>query len=348
MNKKNAFRINYKNITIATSLALTLGLTGCGTTEHPYEPQDPLQTINRGTFKFNQEFDKFVLKPLATGYKKITPAPVRDGVNNFYWNLAEIPTTINNLLQGHPKDAMDSLGRLAINSTAGILGIFDVAKHAGLERKENDFGITLAKYGFTSSPYFVIPFLGPSNFRDGIGLLVDYDPFSIFPYMNSVKARNILLGMDYVRIRANFLENEDVLDVAALDQYTLLRDAYIQRRAMQMEQHGVTWDQAKYYEFDDADLTADEYWAIDGTENMPESTVEPPLKAENDKKTSMKTDKKSVETTSSETSKTVANKQKSISLTTEAEKKSVAPTKTTVMSEPVDNTNKSEAFIPTL
>lgn len=279
VNKNKSLYVGYKKTVFAVSLVLTSYLTGCSSiTNHPYEPQDPLQTVNRATFAFNNQFDRFILKPLATGYKKITPTPVRDGVNNFYWNLAEIPTTINNILQLKPKAALDSFGRLAINSTVGILGIFDVAKHAGLERKDNDFGITMATYGFTSSPYFVIPFLGPSNFRDGLGMLVDYDPFSIFPYIQSVRLRNVLLGVDYVRIRANFLDNEDVLKVAALDKYTLVRDAYIQRREMQMAQQGVSWDQAKYYELAEDDLSIDDYWAIDGTENVP-TAVEPPLKA---------------------------------------------------------------------
>jgi len=292
--KKNP--IDFKGTALATSLILTTTLSGCSSfSDHPYEPQDPLQTVNRATFAFNQKFDDFILKPVATGYKKITPAPVRDGVNNFYWNLAEIPTTANNILQFQFRDTMDSLGRFAINSTVGILGIFDVAKYAGLERKENDFGITMAKYGFTGSPYFVIPFLGPSNFRDGIGLLVDYDPFSIFPYMNSVRLRNILLGIDYVRIRANFLDNEDVLDVAALDKYTLVRDAYIQRRDMQMQVHGVSWDQAKHYELAEDDLTPDDYWAIDGTENEPE--VEPPLNATDNDVDTNQSQKKEAKTT---------------------------------------------------
>lgn len=248
-------------------------------TVHPYEPQDPLQTVNRGFFAFNQEFDRFVLKPLATGYKTVTPAPVRDGVNNFYWNLDEIPTAANNLLQIKPKPFLNGLARLAINSTIGILGIFDVASHVGFPRTENDFGITLAHYGFTSSPYLVLPFLGPSNVRDGLGLGVDYSFFTVWPYMRSVSLRNTLLGFDYIRIRANYLGNEDVLKVAALDKYTMVRDAYMQRRTLEMAQHGTVWDQGKAYsdaggeaDESDADFSVDEAWALNAG-----AAAKPPL-----------------------------------------------------------------------
>lgn len=272
MGKKKTRNQTLKQLTMGSSLAMSLALVACSSTQHPYDPQDPLQTINRGTFAFNQQVDRFILKPLATGYKEITPGPVRDSVNNFYWNLGEIPTTINNVLQFEPKAAVVSFGRLAINSTFGILGLFDVASHLGLHRRENDFGITLAKWGVTSSPYFVIPLLGPSNFRDGLALAVDYEYFSIWPYITSVRVRNILLGFDYVRIRANYLNHEDVLDAAALDRYTFVRDAYIQHRAQIIAEHGGHWDQVKYYQ--DSENAEDTDWAF-GPE-----TVTPPLKAE--------------------------------------------------------------------
>ena len=281
MSKIKTTSIKYKGTALAVSLALTTGLTGCASiTDHPYEPQDPLQTINRASFEFNEQFDRFLLKPLAEGYKWITPAVVRDGVNNFYWNLDEIPTTINNVLQFEPKAALTSAARLLINSTVGILGIFDVASRVGFQRMPNDFGITLAKYGFTGSPYFVIPFLGPSNVRDGFGLGIDYY-LSVYPYIKSVRARNILLGVDYVRIRANYLGNEDVMEVAGMDKYILLRDAYMQRRLLQLQQHGTTWDQAaKYYNVGDEELSEDDDWAMDGS-----LITEPPLKpAKTDKK----------------------------------------------------------------
>lgn len=274
MNKIKTAPLSYKTTALAAGIALTTGLSGCSSiSDHPYEPQDPLQTVNRASFEFNQQFDRFLLKPIAKGYKWVTPSPVRDSVNNFYWNLDEIPTTINNVLQFQPKATAVSFGRLAINSTFGILGIFDVASHLGLQRRSNDFGITLAKYGFTGSPYLVIPFLGPSNIRDGLGLGVDFKFFTVYPYIQSVQLRNILLGVDYVRIRANYLGNEDVMNVASLDKYTLLRNAYIQRRQLQLQQHGTTWDQAQYYNVSDEELDPDSDWAMDGS-----LITEPPLK----------------------------------------------------------------------
>lgn len=274
VNKKYS-TLSFIPIKFATTLALSLICSACASIKnHPYEPQDPLQTVNRASFEFNRQIDKFILKPLATGYKTITPNPVRDCINNFYWNLDEIPDTINNILQLELKATLTSATRFAVNSTIGILGLFDVASHVGFERRDNDFGITLAKYGFTGSPYLVIPFLGPTNARDGLSVMVDYTYFSVWPYMQSVALRNSLLGFDYVRIRANYLNSDGVMNAVALDEYTVLRDAYIQRRALQIEQHGASWDEAKYYEeMNNADLAPDDNWTQDGQPAKPPLTA---------------------------------------------------------------------------
>lgn len=242
-----------KPATALLSLVGVLSLGACSSTTHPYDPDDPLQTLNRGTFAFNQQFDKYLLKPVAVGYKTVTPAPVRTGVNNFFWNLNEVPTTVNYLLQAQPGPAYVSFWRLLINSTVGVGGLFDVATHMGLPRTTNDFGITLSKWGFSSAPYFVVPFLGPSNIRDGLGLLTDYEFFTVWPYMKDVALRNTLLTLDMIRIRANLLESEPALDTAAMDKYTMIRDSYVQYRYQLIMQHGGQYDQGAHLTYSASD-----------------------------------------------------------------------------------------------
>jgi phospholipid-binding lipoprotein MlaA len=255
---KSWFKNNLiKPVTIALGMVGLLSLNGCSFNDHPYDPNDPLQTVNRATFAFNQQFDTYLLKPTAVAYKTVIPAPARKGVNNFFMNLNEIPTTVNYLLQAQPGPAYESFWRLLINSTIGIGGLFDVASHMGLQRTSNDFGITLSKWGFSSSPYFVIPFLGPSNIRDGLSMLPDYEYFTVWPYMHDVALRNVLLGLDMVRIRTNLLESEDILNVAAFDKYTLTRDAYIQYRYQLVTSHGGKYDQGATYQISNAELEGD-------------------------------------------------------------------------------------------
>lgn len=246
-----------KPVTAALGIVGLLSINGCSFNDHPYDPNDPLQTVNRATFAFNQQFDKYLLKPTAEAYKTVVPGPARKGVNNFFMNLNEIPTTVNYLLQAQPGQAYESFWRLLINSTIGIGGLFDVASHMGLQRTTNDFGITLSKWGFSSSPYFVIPFLGPSNIRDGLSLLTDYQYFTVWPYMHDVALRNVLLGVDMVRIRTNLLDSEDILNVAAFDKYTLTRDAYVQYRYQLITAHGGQYDQGASYQINPNELDED-------------------------------------------------------------------------------------------
>lgn len=255
------------NITLKRQLLkpVTMLLTGlgiasfsaCSYNDHPYDLNDPLQTVNRASFAFNQQFDKYLLKPTAQVYKAVTPAPVRTGVNNFFMNLNEIPTSVNYLLQARPGESYESIWRLLINSTIGIGGLFDVASHMGLERTTNDFGVTLATWGFNSAPYFVVPFFGPTNIRDGLGLITDYSFFTVWPYMDNVALRNSLLGLDAVRIRTNLLESDDMLNAAAFDKYTLSRDAYVQYRYQLIKNHGGNYSQGETYQIDDDALLVD-------------------------------------------------------------------------------------------
>jgi phospholipid-binding lipoprotein MlaA len=201
-------------------------LGGCATSGNP---KDPLEGYNRAMFEFNEGVDKVILKPVATGYKAIMPEIARTGVTNFFANLDDLWIGINNVLQGKVGDGVSDLGRFLMNSTVGILGLFDVASNVGLEKHNEDLGQTLGRWGFDPGPYFVIPVLGPSTFRDGLGRIVDWrgDPIR---YVKNVPARNTLLASRIVSTRANLLDTSKLVDDAALDRYTFVRDAYLQRR----------------------------------------------------------------------------------------------------------------------
>jgi phospholipid-binding lipoprotein MlaA len=208
--------------------ALVLG--GCATTGN--DPRDPWEGLNRKTFAFNDALDRAVMKPVAQGYQKATPAFAQEGVNNFYGNLEDIGTSLNNILQGKMKRGASDAGRFVVNTVFGVFGLWDLATPMGLEKHEEDFGQTLGWWGVPPGPYFVIPLLGPSTVRDAPARAVDPSW-----YYNDVLPDRVYwswYGLDKVRTRANLLKAESVLDQAALDRYTFLRDAWWQRRQNQV------------------------------------------------------------------------------------------------------------------
>ncbi len=160
--------MNLRAVLAATAAATVLA--GCATSGNP---KDPIEGYNRAMFSFNETVDKAVIKPVAQGYNYVTPQPVQTGVSNFFGNLADIWTSVNNLLQGKPGDALSDAGRVLINSTVGILGLFDVATPMGLEKHEEDFGQTLGRWGVGDGAYVVLPILGPRTVRDTVGLAAD-------------------------------------------------------------------------------------------------------------------------------------------------------------------------------
>jgi phospholipid-binding lipoprotein MlaA len=177
--------------------------------------------------------DGAVFKPLANGYKAVTPQFVRSGVSNAFSNVGDVGTSVNNLLQGKPGNAVSDLARVLVNSTLGVLGLFDVATPMGLDKNNEDFGQTLGKWGVGSGPYLVIPLLGPSTLRDGIGRIPDrYSSYS--RYVEHIPTRNSLLGLDIIQIRAELLATTNTLDEASLDKYQFIRDAFLQRRLNQV------------------------------------------------------------------------------------------------------------------
>jgi phospholipid-binding lipoprotein MlaA len=206
---------------------LTMGLiTGCATSGNA---KDPIEGFNRAMYAFNDGLDKAVIKPVAKGYDAVLPNPVRTGVTNFFGNIADLFIGVNNLLQGKVSDGGGDLGRVAVNTTVGVLGVFDVASRMGLEKHEEDFGQTFGRWGMGSGAYVVLPLFGPRTVRDTGGLVLDVatDPVG---YIDHVPTRNTLLTLRVINDRADLLPAEKVIEEAALDKYSYIRDAYLQRR----------------------------------------------------------------------------------------------------------------------
>lgn len=192
-------------------------------------PQDPYENYNRHVFRMNDTLDRNFLKPVARAFNAL-PYPFPQGVRHFFDNLAEIPTVIDDLLQGQFYHATADTWRLGINSTLGIGGFFDVASKMSLKPHTNDFGLTLARWGYKSSAYFVIPILGPSTIRDAVGILPDYYAFSVYPHIYPWTLRYSLLGLNGLSMRADLLNYEGVLEEVSIDPYVFQRDAYLQHR----------------------------------------------------------------------------------------------------------------------
>jgi phospholipid-binding lipoprotein MlaA len=213
-------------------LALAGGLAACASIPPGAgtNPADPWEVYNRHMFDVNDRVDRAVFKPVAQAYEAVLPQDVRVCVNNMFLNLLEPVNAINNLLQGKPSEAMSDLCRLAVNSTVGLFGCFDVAAKAGAPRSNEDFGQTLGRWGLQPGPYFVLPLLGPSSVRDTFGRLFDFLGTDPLWYIQDIPVRNTLVGVRLVDTRASLLPAEKVLEAAALDRYQFIRDAYLQLR----------------------------------------------------------------------------------------------------------------------
>jgi len=212
--------------TILCAAALVFALGGCASTGNP---RDPLEPLNRGIYMFNDGVDHLLVKPAAEIYRGVVPEIVRTGVSNFFSNINDVIVALNSLLQGKILQAVSDVGRIAVNTTIGLLGTLDVATQLGLEKHNEDFGQTLGYWGIGDGPYIVLPILGPSSLRDTIGLIGDFkvDPKT---YVDPARDRNLLYGLYFVNRRSELLETTRILEVAALDPYEFVRDAYLQRR----------------------------------------------------------------------------------------------------------------------
>lgn len=192
-------------------------------------PRDPFEPFNRGVTRFNDGLDEALVKPVAQAYQDVLPSPVRTGVNNFFANLSDVWSFVNNVLQLKPQAAAESWMRFNVNTVFGLGGVLDWATEMGIQRHREDFGKTLGHWGVASGPYLVLPVLGPSTVRDAAALVVDAKG-DLVMQVDNVSSRNSLYVLRAVDIRARLLRVGEVLDQAALDKYSFTRDAYLQRR----------------------------------------------------------------------------------------------------------------------
>lgn len=196
---------------------------------------DDLEVFNRRMHGFNNIADNLVLRPLAVGYGKVTPESIQAGVSRFFANLRMPATVANQVLQGRPGDAGRSLGRFAVNTTVGVAGVFDAASHFGLpKRDDEDFGQTLATWGWRDSRYLVLPLLGPRTVRDAVGIIGDR-PLSPIGHVQDSGAASGFQLMEIVDARKRMLP-VDKFRRDALDDYSFVRDAWAQRRRSQIQQ----------------------------------------------------------------------------------------------------------------
>ena len=213
---------------ILSVLCLAVLVTGCATAPATAS-RDPFEGFNRSVFQFNEKLDQAVVRPVAETYQQITPQPVRTGVKNFFGNLSDVWSTVNNALQLKPVPAVESFMRVLVNSTVGLYGVLDIATELKLERHSEDFGQTLGYWGVSSGPYLVLPLLGPSTLRDTASLSVDTKG-NLARRVEHVPTRNTLLATSAVEKRARYLGAGERLDELALDKYIFVRDVFLQKR----------------------------------------------------------------------------------------------------------------------
>jgi phospholipid-binding lipoprotein MlaA len=192
--------------------------------------KDPWEAMNRNVFAFNQSLDDYLLIPIARAYQFVLPETVRTGISNIFANVGDVYTALNNFLQGKPKSATDDLIRVFVNTTMGLGGIMDVASMAGVEKHAEDFGQTFAVWGFGEGPYMVLPLLGASSVRDTVGWVFDLETDILINLINDIPLRNSITGVRVVDQRVRFIGASELLDSAAIDRYSFIRDAYFQRR----------------------------------------------------------------------------------------------------------------------
>ena len=207
-------------------------MSGCATipADSGNDPRDPIESLNRQVFEFNDVVDRVLLKPVAQAYQYVLPEPVRDCISNMFSNLREPSNAVNNLLQGKPIDAASDLCRFVVNTTVGLAGCFDPARRMGLEKHNEDFGQTLGRWGLAAGPYLVVPIFGPSSVRDAIGVYGAEPYLDLNFYIDNIRLRNSIIGARVVDQRAQLLETDDLISGAALDKYRFIRDGYLQRR----------------------------------------------------------------------------------------------------------------------
>jgi len=213
--------------------AVALLLSGCATsavTGAERNPQDPYEALNRKTFALNDRLDRRVVKPVALAYEKTLPSVVREAVTNFFGNIGDAWSAVNWLLQGEVQRGIEQGARVAWNSTLGLAGLIDVGTPMGLDKRSQDLGQTLGAWGVGPGAYLVLPAFGPSSVRDAAALPIDRWATGA-ALTSDMGVRNTLFVTELVSVRAGLLGPEKLLNDIALDRYTFIRDAYLQRRA---------------------------------------------------------------------------------------------------------------------
>ncbi len=225
---------------------------GCASTDTlTNDPKDPWEGFNRGVHGFNHALDTAILKPAAQGYRYVAPEFVEQGVTNFFSNLGDTTVAFNNTLQFKFLDAASDLGRIIVNSTIGLLGFIDVASEMGLQKHNEDFGQTLGYWGMGTGPYIVLPFLGPSNLRDGPSRIVDTVTSPLTWVDLKTGERIGIFATNTVSDRANLLDLEERAEEFSRDRYVFLRDAYLDNRKFLVTDGEVTADDSLYEGLDD-------------------------------------------------------------------------------------------------
>ena len=207
----------------ALAVALLAGCAAAPSRDDPFEP------MNRALYEFHDTVDTAVVKPVAQAYIDVVPEFARTAVSNVFNNIEDLVSAVNDLLQGKLDKLDNDLGRVMLNTTWGLGGIFDLASMVGLERGNEDFGQTFGAWGFPQGPYLFVPFFGPTTVRDGTGAVVRVMVGPV-GYIGEVPLRNSLYGLGAVDLRAQALSAGAIVDTAALDRYLFIRNAYLQRR----------------------------------------------------------------------------------------------------------------------
>jgi phospholipid-binding lipoprotein MlaA len=261
-NEKAALSLRSKGLPLLLVTLLATG--GCASTQmtENANPEDPWEGFNRKVFAFNDVLDRYALKPVARGYRTITPDPVETGVGNFFANLGEVRSALNSVLQGKPANAGLATSRFLINSTVGIGGLLDYATLMEITADKEDFGQTLAVWGWDDSRYLVLPLLGPSTLRDTTGLPADMaaNPVS---YVEDDAVRISLTALRVIDIRASLLDQEALIRG---DRYSFIRDAYLQSRQFEVRDGELGDDPfaSDTFDFDDSDFDDSDVDGSDG------------------------------------------------------------------------------------
>jgi len=216
------------HIRIVTVVAVLLGFT-CVAPVATATNSDPLEPLNRPVFAVNDAFDKVALRPLSRGYDSLMPDVAQRGVSNFFANLYDVTSALNAVLQWRWDGAARNSGRVLVNSTLGVVGLFDVASSFEIDVYRTDFGQTLALWGVPEGPYLMLPLFGPRTVRSGIGTLVDTFTLSVPPQLSNRSLRNVIWGTELVHGRARLLDTDELMSG---DRYIFVRDAYLQQRSI--------------------------------------------------------------------------------------------------------------------